>query len=86
MGTVKHHCTIESAYYGIKWAHNTTGLSDPGEADIDRRIVEASKRVLNRPIKKKEQFTTDLMKLLSVKFNIVNRTLKELRLLIICAL
>jgi hypothetical protein len=47
MGTVKHHSTIESAYYGIKWAHNTAGLSDPCEADIVRNIVEASKRELN---------------------------------------
>ena len=80
MGTVKHHITIESAYYGIKWAHNTAGLSDPCEADIVRSIVEASKRGLNRPI------TADLMKLLFLKFNTVNSTLKELRLLVICAL
>ena len=86
MGTVKHHITIESAYYGIKWAHNTAGLSDPCEADIVRSIVEASKRELNRPIKKKKPLTADLMKLLFLKFNTVNRTLKELRLLVICAL
>jgi len=55
MGTVKHHSTIESAYYGIKWVHNTAGLSDPGKADIVRSIVEASKRELNRPIKKKNR-------------------------------
>ena len=41
MGAVKHHSTIESAFYGIKWAHNTAGLSDPCEADIVRSIVEA---------------------------------------------
>ena len=87
MGTVKHHITIESAYYGIKWAHNTAGLSDSCEVDIVRSIVEASKRELNRPIKKKiTAFTADLMKLLFLKFNTVNRTLKELRLLVICAL
>jgi hypothetical protein len=34
MGTVKHHSTIESTFYGIKWAHNTAGLSDPCEADV----------------------------------------------------
>ena len=33
--------------------HNTAGLSDQCEADIVRIIVEASKRELNRPIKKK---------------------------------
>ena len=55
MGTVKYHITIESAFYGIKWAHNTTGLSNPCEADIVRRRVEASKRELNRPIKKKNR-------------------------------
>ena len=47
MGTVKHHSTIESAYYGIQWAHTTAGLSDPCEADIVRSIVEASKRELS---------------------------------------
>jgi hypothetical protein len=86
MGTLKHHSTIKSAYYGIKWAHNTTGLSDPCEADIVRSIVEASKRELNRPIKKKELLTADLMKLLFLIFNTVNRTLKELRLSVICVL
>jgi hypothetical protein len=75
MGTVKHHSTIESAYYGIKW-----------EADIVRSIVEASKRELNRPIKKKEPLMADLMKLLFLKFNTVHGTLKEFRLLVICAL
>jgi hypothetical protein len=72
MGTVKHHSTIESAYYGIKWARNTAGLSDPCEADIVRSIVEASKRELNRPI------MADLIKLLFPKFNTVNSTLKGL--------
>jgi hypothetical protein len=47
MGTVKHHSTIESAYYGFQWAHTTAGLSDPCEADIVRSIVEASKRELS---------------------------------------
>jgi hypothetical protein len=60
MGTVKHHNTIESVFYGIKWAHTTAGLSDPCEADIVRSRVEASKRELNRPIKKKEPLTADL--------------------------
>jgi hypothetical protein len=69
MGTVKHHSTIESAYYGIKWARNTAGLSDPCEANIVRSIVEASKRELNRQINKKEPLTTDLMKLRFLKFN-----------------
>ena len=61
--------------------HITAGLSDPCEADIVRIIVEASKQELNRLIKKKEPPTADLMKLLFLKFNKVNRTLKELRLL-----
>jgi hypothetical protein len=66
--------------------HNTSGLSDPREADIVRIIVEASKQELNKPIKKNEPLTADLMKLLFLKFNKVNCTLKELRLLVICAL
>jgi hypothetical protein len=72
--------------HGIKWAHNTAGLSDPCEAYIVRRNVEASQRELNRPIKKKEPPTADLMKLLFLRFNTVNRTLKGLRLSVICTL
>jgi hypothetical protein len=79
MGSVKYHSTIENAFYGIKWAHNIAGFSDPCEANIVRRNVEASKQELNRPIKKKEPPTSDLMKLLFLTFNTVNRTLKELR-------
>jgi len=55
MWTVKHNIIIEGVYYATKWAHNTVGLSDPGEADIVRSIVEASKRELNTPIKKKKK-------------------------------
>ena len=39
-----------------------------------------------RPIKNKELLTADLMKLLFLRFNTFNRTLKELRLLVICDL
>jgi hypothetical protein len=48
--------------------HNTADLSDPCESDIVKSIVEASKRELNRPIKKTEPLTADLMKLLFLKF------------------
>ena len=60
--------------------YTTTGVSDPCEAYIVRSIVEASNRELNRPIQKVEPFTTDLMKLLFLKFNTANRPVKELRL------
>jgi hypothetical protein len=66
LGTVKHHNTIESVFYGIKWAHTTAGLSDQCEADIVRSIVEASTRELNRPIKKKEPLTCN------VRLNVLN--------------
>ena len=83
---LSHRSTIKSAFYGIKWVHNTEGLSDPCETDIVRSIVEASKRELSRPVKKKDPLTADLMKSLFLKFNTSNRTLKELRLLVVCAL
>ena len=51
MGLLSTTPLYKMHYMASKGAHNTAGLSDPCEADIVRRKVEASKRELNRPIK-----------------------------------
>ena len=44
---------LESAFYGINWAHNLYGLVNPCESGLVKNILEAAKRKLAKPIKKK---------------------------------
>lgn len=81
----KHYSVVESAMYSIKWAHDTAGLADPCDSDIVRSVVQAAKRVLNRPINKKEPVEANTMKKLFDHFN-DRSSLKELRVLTMCSL
>lgn len=83
---VDHHSTVESAFYGIRWAHNIAGVQDPCNSDIVKHIVEASKRLLTRPVKKKLPVDSDIMNKLFQRFNKPGRSLKDLRLLAMCIL
>ena len=84
--TSNHFSVVESAFYGIKWAHQTAGLKNPCESDIVRSILDASKRIRTRPIKKKTPVGPDIIKRLFNMYNKPSRTLKDLRLLSMCAL
>jgi hypothetical protein len=82
----KHHSTVESAFYRIKWVHDMAGLHNPCKSDLLRNIVESAKRMLSRTIKKKEPVSSDLMKMLFQRFDTCDSTLKDLRLLGVCSL
>lgn len=86
LDTVKHHSVIESALYGIKWAHKLAGVTDTCDSDIVRSVLEASKRILTRPIKKKDPVNPNIMHKLFEKFNKQGRSLKDLRLVTMCVL
>ncbi|CAG2192225.1 unnamed protein product [Mytilus edulis] len=83
MQTVKHYSSVETAFYSIKWAHKLANLVDPCESDLVRSIVESSKRILNRPVQKKEPIDATIIKTLFNRF-CNPRTLRDLRLLSIC--
>ena len=76
--SAQHFSVIESAYYSIKWAHSLVGVNNPCDSEVITYSVDATRRKLNRPIKKKESVTLDK---LFAKYNTVDRTLKDLRLL-----
>ncbi|VDI56275.1 Hypothetical predicted protein [Mytilus galloprovincialis] len=80
MQTVKHYSSVETAFYSIKWAHKLANLVDPCESDLVRSIVESSKRILNRPVQKKEPIDATIIKTLFNRF-CNPRTLRDLRLL-----
>ena len=83
MESAQHFSVIESAYYSIKWAHSLAGVNNPCDSEVIAYLVDAAWRKLNRPIKKKESVTLDK---LFAKYNTVDRTLKDLRLLTPCSL
>ena len=85
MENAKHFSVIEGAFYSIKWAHNIAGVKNPCDSDVVAAIVEAARRKLNRPVKKKEPISADIMLKLFEKYNNVNQSLKDLRLLTLCA-
>ncbi|CAG2185291.1 unnamed protein product [Mytilus edulis] len=65
------------------YAHKLANLVDPCESDLVGSIVESWKRILNRPVQKKELINATIIKTLFNRF-CNPRTLRDLRLLSIC--
>ena len=55
------YSAIESAYYGIRWAHNVYNLQNPREAPIVSNMLESAKRSLAKPVNKKEPVTPEMI-------------------------
>ena len=51
------YSALEAALYGIRWAHNLYGFSDPCDSNLVKGILESAKRSLSRPVAKKEPVT-----------------------------
>lgn len=54
--------SVNEAFYGIKWAHDITGCSSPTDNQLVRNILEGAKRILAKPISKKEPITVELLR------------------------
>lgn len=57
----KTESVISSAVYGIKWAHNVNDLADPTDSNIVNLLMETSKRIASKPVKKKDVVTTEML-------------------------
>lgn len=55
------YSALESAYYGIRWAHNMYNLPNPCEGTMVSNILESAKRMLAKPVNKKEPITPEMM-------------------------
>ena len=86
METTNHFSPVESDFYSIKWVHQMADVPDPCISEVIKNIVEASKRKLCRPIKKKKPITPEEMIQLFKSLNTENRTLKDLRVLAMLAI
>lgn len=75
---------LESALYGINWAHNIYGLNSPCESGLVKHIFEAGKRKLSKPTIKKEPVTLEMILGICSKYAAPNANLSDLRLAALC--
>ena len=78
------YSALEAAVYGIRWAHDLFGLSNPCDSNLVKGILESAKRSLSRPIVKKEPVTPDIVLSICQKFASANANLSDLRTAAIC--
>ena len=71
--------TIKSAFYAIKHFHKLAGENDPCTSELCINILEAAKRICNRPKVRKEPLTSRQLKLIFVTIDGKNPPLPKLR-------
>ena len=55
--------SVDAAFYGIKWVHETAGLASPTDSSLVAAVRDASKRILGTArSSRKEPITTELLK------------------------
>ena len=70
-------------FYSIKWYHDFNLLENPCVHKIIILMMEGSKRILSRPVSKKEPITAEHLKLIVQKFGADLKNLMNIR---ICAM
>ena len=75
---------LESAVYGINWAHQLYGFDSPCASGLVMNILEAAKRQLKKPVQKKEPVTIDMLTKLCEKYASESANLSDLRVAAIC--
>ena len=55
--------SVDAAFYGIKWVHETAGLASPTDSSLVAAVRDASKRILGTArSNRKRPITTELLK------------------------
>ena len=80
------YLALEAALYGIRWAHNLYGFSDPCDSNFVKCILESAKRSLSRPVVKKEPVTPEMIHVVKIcqKFASVSASMSDLHIAAIC--
>ena len=78
------YSALEAALYGIRWAHNLFGFSDPCDSNLVKGIFESAKRGLSGPVVKKEPVTSEMIFKICQKLASVDASLSDLRTAAIC--
>lgn len=58
---------VNETYYGIKWAHDIAGCPSPTDNRFVMNILEGSKRILSKPVSKKEPITGGILRKMYLK-------------------
>ena len=74
---------IDSIRYGVSWIHKLMGYTDPCDSPLVHTIYEAAKRILSKPIQKKDIITPNILTKMIETFDSSEENLKNLRLLTI---
>lgn len=77
---------IQSALYGIKWAHRVRGLSDPTDNHFVSTLFESAKRQNSRPVIKKDIVTSEQIISLCKKYDGTKDVLilRDLSMIVLC--
>ncbi|KAK2555436.1 hypothetical protein P5673_022771, partial [Acropora cervicornis] len=78
------YSALESACYGISWAHNLYGFPSPCDSKLVSNVLEAAKRELAKPVVKKEPVTPEMISSIRNRFAVPNANLSDLHLAAIC--
>ena len=77
---------VDEVHYGMKWVHQISGYENLCSSPIVLAVLEAARRLLSVPVKKKEPGTLEIMLSFFIKFGGASATLSDLRLLTLCTL
>ena len=78
----KSYAVLSLAFSALKWVHDIiphSPLDNPVDTALSRNIIESSKRLFGRPIKKKETVTSDMIYRICLAFARVDSSLNDLR-------
>ena len=70
---------VEAAFYAVRWAHEIAGASSPTESSLVKQVLEASKRLLGKPVQGKQSVDVDLVTKVAEKFNTPQASISNLR-------
>jgi integrase len=76
---------LESHFYAIKWYHDFNFTSNPCSDKFLSLVIEGGRRILGKPVNKKEPFTPEMLRLIVSKYGDEN-DLSKLRVCVICLL
>ena len=71
---------IESAVYAVRWVHEIAGISSPTESSLVKQVLEASKRLLGKPVQGKQSLDLDVITKVAEKFNTPQASLFNVRI------
>ena len=70
---------IESTVYAVRWVHKIAGISSPTESKLAKQVLEASERLLGKPVQGKQSLDLDVITKVAEKFNTPQASLFNVR-------